>query len=260
MAREADTNEFTNEDRRETCEVAASALVEILCVLGRVEALVQSATPLHPAVLAALPYRTGAQAAPSAGASGVRAMAARTAAASSSSSQTDEPRQYDVVVVQNGRADFAGVITSTVYPRAAAALAGPLLVPSSDRFLASATPSPDTEAAAAAATDGAGGPTSSALTTSPSAEATKEDPLNWRRTESQWRRRLPLLSTSVKDALQALDLEVLDRYLTLRHRRARLFDGAAGSPLSQHGDAESRVAEGAVMCLAAEKKRCLRSI
>ncbi|KAL7697834.1 hypothetical protein NQL31_006687 [Lotmaria passim] len=285
---------FDDEDRRETCEVAASTLVELLCVLRRVEALLCCPTPPSPAALAAaLSYRpnstihsathggmsssggnTGSEA--SIGMGGVRAILNGSAAAAASAATTvesqwaqiEQQHQLDVVVVQNSAAGFAGVVTSRLYPQAVAALAQSTRSPPGHASVSSAiaaagggvaaTANADSVAPTTPSTSDGASPTS--LTYSaPTSEQETDDPRNWRQTEEQWRRRMPLLRTSCKDALHALDLDTLDEYLAQRQRHLKLSDPIANHPTTCC-DGESTAAGRAVTILAAEKKRYLESI
>jgi hypothetical protein len=250
--REHERTEFDDEDRRETCEVAASTLVELLCALRRVEALLGCAVLLSPAVLGALPYHGSSS---SNGTSSTAATPVGTAGSVSADAQWaqgDPPHQLDVVVVQNSTAEFAAVVTSLLYPRAVAALAESLPPPPA----ATAVPSNPPVPVVPTMPERAPIPAPSPNTTT--AEDERDDPRNWRRTEQQWRRRVPVLRTAVKDALHALDLTTLDRYLALCRRHEELSDGVRqGGAVVAGREVESRWAEEAVLILASEKKRYL---
>ncbi|KPA85719.1 hypothetical protein ABB37_00088 [Leptomonas pyrrhocoris] len=261
-------NEFDDDDRRETCEVAASALVELLSSVRRAEALLGCAAVLSPAMLGTLSrrssgtcgggsVRTGGSGAAAETAESAREMSATTAFISPSSSQScwaqgEAPHQLDVIVVQNAAADFAGVVTSRVYPLAIAALAGSLPSPDDDSHDTD-TRSPGEQSAS----DSTG--LQSLTTTLSNAEPESDDPRNWRQTELQWRRRVPLLRTAIKDALHVLDLDVLDHYLDLRRRHQAYFYRTKTGTYTSRDD-ESTSAEEGMVVLATEKKRYLESL
>ncbi|KPI87787.1 hypothetical protein ABL78_3145 [Leptomonas seymouri] len=251
-------NEFGDEDRREMCEVSASTLLELLCSLRRVVALLSGSALLSHAVLGSLFHRSHNSRRGSArtGAAGcARTLPTTTASISPTRSALDrmhlEPSQsLDVVVVQSPAADFPGMVTSLLYPHAIAASLEPLPAQSENPSVMNAVSSDEQRAPDSTR------PLNS--NTLPDAEPETDDPLNWRRTAQRWRRRVPLLRTTLTEALHALDLNIFDSYLAFRRRHQQHFDYANAGAFTSHDDALTP-AEAAMAILAAEKKRYLES-
>ncbi|KAK7195628.1 hypothetical protein NESM_000491700 [Novymonas esmeraldas] len=280
---------FADEDRRETFQIAAAALAELLRCLRRLQTLVLH-SPVWPTATAAAvlgsprsaPVRLPSGRRPHDGPShtATAATAATTTPAGHGNSpggavgaphqhHHDPQRQRDVVVAPGPSGSSACVVTTTVYPvavvvsnaTAAAVAASIALAPETLAASAAAAQPLASTASPQTAANRSTTATASAAVGSGAAEREVEDANNWRQCEHRWRRRAVCFRTAHSDAVQALELSVLNCFLEVQPPRhdAAASDGDVDL-IAHHRDNEREAAVAAVRSLAREKKMFLESV